>query len=230
MKKRHKKRRPDSVHGLYKELDQVSSKHFEYKLFHDMEAFTFMTAPPARFWHVNEFYPSYILFNSPCIVEGQMPIDLPWFYAWLTVMDGESREGGFLVANLDNVIPPKHFVIGTFAKRASNDSLLARYYRLRTSVKGRIEAFWNALPDWHPVYERMKALSQALLFSPIEIPPELDVEAAQLEIREFESQVDRFFEPFLAGETMDQFYARWMTEIEQNERRIPLEVMIPPGF
>jgi hypothetical protein len=203
--------------GLLWELDQINPAKYEFKLFNSQEGLIERSDHPRKFWCVKEFYPSYMLINTPFIVAGQMPIDLPWFYAWLTVMDEQPRQTGFLLSNLINTIPPKHVEVGTFIKGNGETNILKRYYALRQTVKSRIETFWNSLADWYALYTRMKEYSYLLLSDPFDPTPGLDPAAITSEIQAFEGLVDRFFQRFLPTETLDQFFARMMSEIDKHE-------------
>ena len=211
-------KQPPTYSDLLWASDRIDPAKYEFNLFCDQSTMIQKSSYPVHFWRATEFYPSYLLIQTPYIVPGQMPIDLPWLYAWLTILDQESREEGFLVTNLVNEIPPKHLTVGTAITREPDARALKRYYLVRQEVKTRIEAFWNSVTAWHPLYTRMKEISWQLLTDPFQPTPRKIVAAIQA----YESVVDRFFAPIVAPETMYEFFARWMVEIDTNERTFEL--------
>ena len=165
-----------------------------------------------------------MMMKTPFVMAGPMPIDLPWFYAWFTVIDEEPRKEGFIITNIINYIPYKHYEIGSIMKTqevgcCAIQETLEKYYQLRQTVKDRIEAFWSGLDDWHSLYRRMKDISWLLLGNPFDPPSDVDPKVVNAEVREFEALIDCFFERFIEPESMDQFYTRMMKEIENNERK-----------
>ena len=111
--------------------DRLDPKKYEYNLFYTQEDMAQQSTHPRPFWRVLEFYPSYMLIKTPFTTSGQLPIDVPWFYAWLTIMDAQPRKKGFIIANLVNTHPPKHYAIGTYIKERTDAEILEAYYKIR---------------------------------------------------------------------------------------------------
>ena len=204
--------------------DRINPTKYEFNLFYDRRNLLKPIGHPAQYWRVMEYYPSYMMMKTPFVMAGPMPIDLPWFYAWLTVIDEEPRKEGFIITNIINYIPPKHYEIGIIMKTqevgcCAIHEVLEKYYQLRQTVKERIEAFWNGLDDWYPLYCRGKELSRLLLGNPFDPPADAEPMVINAEVREFEALIDGFFEHFIEPESMDQFYTRMMQEIENNKRK-----------
>jgi hypothetical protein len=187
---------------------------FEFHLFPTLYMYE-RADHPERFVRFREFYPSYMRYRTPYIITGEMPIDEPFLFAWLTVLNEPEHADGFVFTNLVNTIPPKHVEVGTPMESATIRTLLPRYRTLRERVKQRIEAFWSAQLDWKELHTAMCESTRELLQQDY-VP---DQEAKTAAVHAFATRVDAFFDQFLEGETMDQFRTRRFREFDEIERR-----------
>jgi len=206
-----------------KKKKKKSKTPYYYKEFLNVEDMmlekVFKPEPVLKF---TEFYPSYLLFKDPYIIPGQMSVDLPWYYAWLTVMDEEDiKNMGIFVTNLLNTHPPKFIQLGIYYKMRDVTTLRKIYENVRRRVKSRIEAFWNQVANWVEWDKFTKEYSWIILTHPFG-PPE-DVSEARLhqyheKLMTFQAMIDEFFLKFVTtGEDLDAFHARWMKLIDKNE-------------